>query len=219
MTSFKRRFLAVLKEPYLVLLSSTLLGLFGIAIADHTKAQNWVFTFIVLIILMAAMYTLDPENRKNRRWVFLGLFAIMAQLVALTDLPFEGRIIAAIIVIFFFSSLTLRIIVQIVNTNRVNLHVILGAVSAYLMIGIAAGLLFVLVEVWNPNAISFSYTTEPNLHDFFFYSFVTLSTLGYGDVTPEAPIAQFLAYTLAIAGQIYMTILVAFLIGKFLTRR
>ena len=202
----------------MVLLSTALLGLLGIAIADHTESENWVFTFIILVILVAAMYTLDPENRKNRRWVFLGVFAIIAQLVALTDSPFEGRILAAMVVIFFFSSLTLRIIVQIAKTNRVNLHVILGSISAYLMIGIAAGLLFVLVEALNPNAISFSYTTEPNLHDFFFYSFVTLSTLGYGDVTPEAPIAQFLAYTLAIAGQIYMTILVAFLMGKFLTR-
>lgn len=218
MSTYRRRIMAILKEPYLVLLSTTILGLFGTSIADHTKAQNWVFTFIILVILAAAMYTLDPENRKNRSWVFLGSVAIGSQLITLGKLPFEGQVIAAMIVIFFFGSLTLRIIIQIANSRKVNLHVILGSVSAYLMIGIAGGLLFVLVEFLNPNAISFSYTTEPNLHDFFFYSFVTLTTLGYGDVTPQAPIAQFLAYTLAIAGQIYMTILVAFLMGKYLSR-
>lgn len=218
MTSYRKKVFAILKEPYLVLLVSTVVGLFGVAIADHTQAQNWVFTLIILLILVSGMYTLDPENKKNRRWFLLGGFAIVSQLISLWDIPVNQRLIAATIVIFFFASLTVRIVVQIARSNRVNLHVILGSISAYLMIGIAAGLLFALLEAKNPEAIAFSYTTKPNLHDFFFFSFVTLSTVGYGDVTPKAPFAQFLAYTLAVSGQIYMTILVAFLMGKFLNR-
>ena len=109
-------------------------------------------------------------------------------------------------------------VIQVARSRRVNLHVILGSISIYLLVGISAALLFVAVTVVNEQALAFAYTDKPNLHDYIYYSFVTMSTLGYGDVTPKAPIAQFLAYTLAVVGQIYMTILVAFLVGKFISQ-
>ncbi|WP_448562677.1 potassium channel family protein [Trichothermofontia sp.] len=50
----------------------------------------------------------------------------------------------------------------------------------------------------------------------FYYSFVTLATIGYGDITPITPLARTLSITLGIAGQMYLTILVAMLVSKYL---
>ena len=56
-------------------------------------------------------------------------------------------------------------------------------------------------------------------HQLFYFSFVTLTTLGYGDMTPAVPTTQALAYLEAIAGQMYIAILVAGLIGALVARR
>ena len=64
-------------------------------------------------------------------------------------------------------------------------------------------------------------TTEAHAKaiQFLYYSFVTLTTLGYGEITPASPVAQTLAYMEAVTGQFYLTILVAALVGMLLSRR
>ncbi len=64
-------------------------------------------------------------------------------------------------------------------------------------------------------------TTEAHAKaiQFVYYSFVTLTTLGYGEITPASPVAQTLAYMEAVSGQFYLTILVAALVGMLLSRR
>jgi len=58
----------------------------------------------------------------------------------------------------------------------------------------------------------------PQFSDYIYFGFVTLTTLGYGDVTPVSPMARSMAVLIAITGQLYMTILIAMLVGKFLAR-
>jgi uncharacterized membrane protein len=58
----------------------------------------------------------------------------------------------------------------------------------------------------------------PQFNDYLYFSFVTLSTLGYGDVTPVSHLARSMAILIAVTGQLYMTILIAMLVGKFLAR-
>ena len=55
--------------------------------------------------------------------------------------------------------------------------------------------------------------------DLLYYSFVTLTTLGYGDITPEGSIARVIAYLAAIVGQFYIAILVGTLVGMYLSQR
>lgn len=202
-----------------MLLTTTVLGLFFIALADHSNAEGWVFSTIILVILLSGIYSLDANHPKNRRWVIFGIVAVLSQLTLFLNFPGHIRIPLALVVIVYFGLLTIRMILQVARSKSVTLHVILGAISIYLLVGMSAALLFVAVDISNPEALYFAYTEKPNLHDFFYYSFVTMSTLGYGDVTPKAPIAQFLAYTLSIVGQVYMTILVAFLVGKFISQK
>jgi hypothetical protein len=59
----------------------------------------------------------------------------------------------------------------------------------------------------------------PGLETLFYYSFVTLSTVGYGDITPRLPQTQTLAYLIAVTGQLYVAIIMAFLVGKLLVNR
>jgi hypothetical protein len=66
-------------------------------------------------------------------------------------------------------------------------------------------------------AIIFAGNTAVGFHDYLYFSFVTLTTLGYGDITPVSAFAKSLTIFIAITGQLYLTILIAMLVGKYLS--
>ena len=92
-----------------------------------------------------------------------------------------------------------------------------GSIVAYILIGIAWALLYSYIELLYPNSFSFVSATEDDLHAkgsaLFYYSFVTLTTLGYGDILPVSQFARMVAYLEAVTGVMYTAILVAGLVG------
>ena len=58
-----------------------------------------------------------------------------------------------------------------------------------------------------------------NSYDYFYFSFVTMTTVGFGDILPQSPPAKSVIIFLSLIGQLYLTILVAVLVGQFLAKR
>ena len=108
---------------------------------------------------------------------------------------------------------------QVLIGPHVDLNRIAGAVCVYILIGYAWGIFYLLVSLSASDA--FAGVSASGVNGVFsqltYFSFVTLTTLGYGDVSPLVPIAQSLAYLEAIVGQMYLTILVAGLVGAHLS--
>lgn len=98
----------------------------------------------------------------------------------------------------------------VVDVNR-----IVGAICLYLLMGLVWTLMYLFIAQAIPNAFNGveQLVWYDNFADVAYYSFVTLTTLGYGDISPIAPIARFLVYMEAVAGVFYMAIMVASLIG------
>lgn len=90
---------------------------------------------------------------------------------------------------------------------------LLGAMTVYLLLGIAWALILGTTSQLLPDA--FRGITSDGLGDFIYLSFVTLATLGFGDVVPVHPVARTLVYLEAVAGQLYVAILVATLVGRY----
>ena len=96
-----------------------------------------------------------------------------------------------------------------------------GAGCAYLLMGLAWSFLYAILEVASPGAFlaggsMLDMAKDEGSHGLWlllYYSFVTMTTLGYGDMMPVSPIAQALAFLQAAVGQFYLTILVAYLVG------
>ena len=65
--------------------------------------------------------------------------------------------------------------------------------------------------------INFAGEALPQFHDYLYFSFVTVTTLGYGDITPANALAKSIVIVIAISGQLYLTVLVAMLVGKYLS--
>ena len=101
------------------------------------------------------------------------------------------------------------------ETKKVDANRIVGAVCIYLLMGLIWTLMYLFIAQAIPGAFNGveQMVWYDNFADVAYYSYVTLTTLGYGDISPVAPIARFLVYMEAVVGVFYMAILVASLIG------
>jgi voltage-gated potassium channel len=114
---------------------------------------------------------------------------------------------------------------HIAKSKRVTGTIIINSINGYLLIGILGGVALSMTQIVQElffnikiSTIDFAGHAASGFHDYLYFSFVTLTTLGYGDITPVSSLAKSLTVIIAIAGQLYLTILVAMLVGKFLSR-
>ena len=104
---------------------------------------------------------------------------------------------------------------QVLFAGAVDMNRIVGAICIYLLMGLIWTLMYLFIAQAIPGAFNGveQMVWYDNFADVAYYSYVTLTTLGYGDISPVAPIARFLVYMEAVVGVFYVAILVASLIG------
>lgn len=211
MTEKRQRWLT--QHRFLLLLISLLLiALFQPFIVGFGfLGARSLLSIFLSVILFSSLYAISDNKR----------FFIVALILAL---PSFG---ARWVIYFFGSSTSLNVMVQsitalfliftagiilshVLKDEAVTAEKISAAICVYLLIGLIWAYLFSLVHALQPGSFQIE---NPDFSHFVYYSFITLSTLGYGDITPLTPQAQSLAYVEAIAGQIYLTVLVARLVG------
>jgi len=117
--------------------------------------------------------------------------------------------------IAFFSMLAAVILVQVFREGKINFHRIQGAVCVYLLLGVIWAGCYHLVIQFDPSAFNLAHPADDNtvMSRLVYFSFVTLTTLGYGDVTAVNPAAQSLALLEALAGQLFPAVLIARLVA------
>ena len=175
------------------------------------KVSAILFVLFYSIILIAAIYALNG-TAKFRAAVAL---IIALQLVGFF---FEYRNlfeIVTLLTISMFAWVVTKLVIDIVKREDVNGEVLVDAISVYMLLGIMFTLFGQIIANTIPGA--YSAGTDMDLKEMFYFTFVTMSTLGYGEITPVASIARSLAVLTAISGQFYLTLVVAVLVGKYLS--
>jgi Ion channel len=119
--------------------------------------------------------------------------------------------------VMFFTLTACLLLADVLRKGAVTADKIYGALCVYLLIGLTWGFMFLTLEGVQPGSFSLGQGQlsgiEKDPATLVYFSFVTLSTVGYGDITPFSPPARSLAFTEAIIGQIYLAVLVARLVG------
>ncbi len=126
---------------------------------------------------------------------------------------------SALTMLAYLSLATAHAFRQIMVTNKISANRIIGAICVYLLIGVIWSLFYSLLEVGVPGSFKglMEQSSADWSPDWVYYSFVTLTTLGYGDITPLTFSARALSYFEAIVGQFYLAVLVAGLVGAYLS--
>lgn len=190
----------------LLIVRPFLTGLLGSRILD---------VFLVLTLISAIF-----ACAKRRRHVVIGVSLATCMLIALLLRSMEGieaADVALSLLAFCFFGYVIALVLGSVfrDSRRVSVNTICGGLSVYLLMGLLWAFAFALLESAEPGSFSgieqgIAFT---NYERFFGFSFVTLTTLGYGNVVPLTPRADALSVSEAIVGQIYLTVLVARLVA------
>jgi len=178
---------------------------------------NFTFTFTIVIGVWSLI-----DDRKGFQFG-LGL-AAFSFLLSLLEFFYPSQIIyiASILVLLFFLIYSLLLAIKhILFAPKIDINKIVGSVTIYLLIGIIWALLYGLVEEVFTGSFEGTHLADDGSRfwDLIYFSFVTLTTLGYGDILPVNTYARTLAYMEAIVGQFYIAILVASLVGAHLSDR
>ena len=112
----------------------------------------------------------------------------------------------------FFSLVFYHLLKEIRYADIVTSKVIYGSIAAYFLLGIIGGNVFFFIDLVYPGSFNIKMNTQMAN----FFSFTTLTTVGYGNVFPIKAQSQAISSFFAITGQVYLTILVAILVGKYL---
>ncbi|WP_375228488.1 ion channel [Roseobacter sp. S98] len=111
----------------------------------------------------------------------------------------------------FFGTLVLLFVIQLFSQSRVDGGLLLASINIYFALGVTFAMTYGLIDRAVPGSFSMPIFSDltPNSTEFMYFSLVTLSTLGYGDILPVSDQARTLAAIEALAGQVYLTIAVA----------
>jgi len=171
----------------------TMVFLTGIYAARKQKYQYWVAILLASIGLAGRIHL-----HLSHYW----LMPILVQASAM---------------LFFLHALYNVISHVWTERHRVNHDVIFAAVSAYLLIGLVWAYFYEFLEMAHPGSFKGGHGVMEK-DDFFYFSFVTLATVGYGDIVPLTREGRSLAIVEALTGQLFLTILVARLIGAYMAQ-
>lgn len=196
--------------------------LFFPRLSVHRKLiQNIIFTAIIIF----GIFSLDFASRTRRILLASGTITIFLNWLYHF---FPHQLLGLAFFISFFSFnvfITLFMIRHVARSKKVTVTIIINSINAYLLIGILGAVLLAGIEILqkyvfqlDTGAINFAGMATEGFHEFLYFSFVTMTTLGYGDITPVSSYAKSVALIIAITGQLYLTILVAMLVGKYLSR-
>ncbi|MCK5893613.1 MAG: hypothetical protein KAG53_04205 [Endozoicomonadaceae bacterium] len=172
------------------------------------------------MLLIASLYTLS-QSRKFL--VITGVLAFPTFITLWLPVLYDRRAFVFLdnmTNLLFFSYVIYEVVVLIFSAKRVNRNIIYGSMCVYLLLGLQGAFIYTLLELWVPGSLSGEGLS--GVHDittFIYFSFVTLSTLGYGDIVPATRGAQALTSMEALIGQFYLTVLVARLVGIHISQR
>ena len=128
------------------------------------------------------------------------------------------HIIAAAAAALFFLVLSWLIIARVFRSGGITIYRIYGAIAVYLLLGILWGEFYILVYLLRPGSFYFDPATqfgEPPISELLYFSFTTLTTVGFGDIVPVHPVARSLATLEALVGQLYPAVLLARLVTLY----
>ena len=212
------------EKNHFIWLTISMIGLMLASAATEEMSDSSairLIEFSSVALLLLSLLSLQT----NRKWArgFLVLIGIMIFTIAArnsTDLYYFEFFYLSLLLIFMLGAAWL-VGSQVLLTGKVDFNIIVGSVALYILIGYIFSILYTLLLEFSPHALNGveAVAWYDNLSTTTYFSFVTLTTLGYGDISPATPMAKVLVVLEAVTGIFYLAVIVASLIGSIKSGR
>lgn len=186
---------------------------------EELEGGGLILSVLFSLVLLAAVFAVADRKRTLAIALVLAIPAITARWINF----FEPRVVhptvflvCALLLLAFVIGHLLQFILR---APVVTVDVLCASIAAYLMLGLMWTVAYWFVDQMTPGG-AFSFTNERGVQSIdgftgFYFSFITLSTVGYGDITPVTRAARLLAATEAMTGLLYVAVLIARLVSLY----
>jgi len=186
-----------------------------------------VISILYTIVMVVGAYAVSQNRRVFFTGVALAVPAVatewISNFIVTTPLVVANMFFAGLFILYV-SGVVLH---EVMDEDRVTVDTIAGGIAVYLLIGVGWVLAYAAIEYLHPGAFQLQgkalYQLHPEVQvrytEFLYFSFVTMTTLGYGDMIPAIPQARALAAAQAVIGQLYIAVFVARLVGLHLAHQ
>ena len=205
-----------LKNKYEILLVSFLILLFG-DIFFHSELDAMPFLMFQNVLASAILFY------GKRKWR-IPLVLLLVILVVLELLhQFTGfsnsKILFSFTYIIYFFFLAVEVYRQIITAKEINFGMISAVLCGFIILGLIGGSVFSIIEILNRNSFSNLTQGVEGFSDLIYFSFITIISVGYGDITPTTEIAKKAAMFFGLIGHFYTVVVIGENIGKYLSRK
>jgi len=190
---------------------------------DKPGIRIFLFRFLAAGAFVSAVYAV---SEKRAQWITALALAVPAAILnaLFTFRPHSNLGVFSLIFTILFLAYTLMTLLRaVLRAEAVTLDTIYGAISVYLLMAMVWGTAYMLLETLQPGALSMDSARHPNHEvdwfDCMFFSFVTLTSTGYGDMVPVTAQGRSLSILEAVSGIMYVAILIARLVGVYASNR
>lgn len=205
-------------------LSTQIFILFGSLIVPSGLFDTVISPLLFLINLTTGIVFVSKDILVYRTLIVL---LILNSLIFLFNISsnmfvYEMNVIRIFCFFVFYAIVTVEVIMQVARINVVKRKTIFGLMSGYISLGLLAFFLFLLIESIEPNSFANLQSNGSKLLDLdslLYFSYITLLTIGYGEIYPISSLAQKGAVLIALLGQFYLVILTAIVVGKYLNQK
>ena len=186
---------------------------------EELEGGHLILSVLFSLVLLAAVFAVADRKRTLAIALVLAVPAITARWVSYFRPDLLHPSVFLVCALLLLAFVIWHLLHFILRAPVVTVEVLCASVAAYLMLGLTWSAAYWLVDQVTPGG-AFSFNTERGVHSMngfngIYFSFITLSTVGYGDITPVSRAARGLAAMEATTGMLYVAVLIARLVSLY----
>lgn len=199
----------------LITLINFLLSPICISIFQTSPALTVAVNFSLVI---GSSILLTDKRSERLLSIILGIAALISiwveYLSGHEDHIVSFRLIASFVL---FSLVFYHLVKSFFNLNAINIDMIIGAMAGFILIGLIGGVFFEALDYIRPGSLTME--VEFSGYTYYYFSFISITSVGYGDIVPTSEAARALTVLFSLIGQFYLAVGIAVFVGKFLSHR
>jgi hypothetical protein len=198
---------------------SLLLILFGSLFFPFGIYSSYVGPLIFILNILAGLQLMTKQKRLYHICQVIFIAALGTTILEKVYPESLGGNIAyqvkLLVYFFFYSVVTVQLILQVWHAKEVNARAMMALMAGYISLGLVGFFIFSTIEFYHPGSIHGLGSMEKLFDEMIYFSYITLLTIGYGDIYPLTPVAQKAAILIGLVGQFYLVIIMAVVLEKF----
>lgn len=178
----------------------------------------WSELSILLILISGLSITYTHNTSGNYIFQYLGFAVIITTVLDNWFIDYSRfSFFSSYFQVSYFLFLAITTVKIILKSKTVTSEVVINSISGYLLMGLGWS---IIISVWVgnfPESFSFAEVSGEGFFNAFYYTFVTMTTLGYGDLLPLTPAAKSFSVLISVSGSFYSTIVLGMIVGKYIS--